>query len=183
MKKIIFVLVLCVFAFTTNAQESIKITDVYQDYESCLISQFVVNYEGISASDIKKSVEYWASDIFVNVDEVEIVNGEDYLIYNSLLSYSFDGGKLLGNLSYYIKIKTKFDFKDGKMRVTINELDFTSELGYTFKTKDYFVLEDELKNKGVQKINYRKVNGIIKANQYWISTIKGIKLLSSNEDW
>lgn len=192
MKKLILSITIGLLSiFNANAQDVVNLTDVYQDPSTQTIAQFVVDYEGVSAKEIKSSVEQWAASTFVDVREVEMANGEDYIVYKPLLTYNYwaMGMPIEGRVTP----ETKFQFKDGKMRVTIIEVDsrYVGDYGVSYSsTSDQFTTlrgkVDQIKAKGLQKQQYNRITAAIGESESWIETIKSIEIKSyedSNNDW
>ena len=191
MKKVVMTLAAVALGFTMSAQDVVKKTDVYENPDQNLIAQFVVDYEGFSAADIKAAVEQWAATTFNDVRAVEIANGESYIVYKPLLTYMYPAAMAIP-VEGKITAETKLEFKDGKMRVTITEVDsrYVTDYGIVYSTtKDQFkTLQgdvDEIPNKGLVKVNYRRINAAIEMNNSWILTLKSIKINSyaSNSNW
>ena len=192
MKKAVLTLAAIALGFTMNAQEVVKLSEVYQDPSQNLITQFVVDYEGASASEIKSSVEQWAASAFVDVRAVEMANGENYIVYKPLLTYTYSAQMMIP-VEGKITAETKLEFKDGKMRVTITEVDsrYITDYGPVYSTtKDQFKTlkgnVDEIVNKGMYKQTYRRINAAILTNAEWAARINSIEVTSytsTNDNW
>ena len=192
MKKLILTLAAVALGFTMNAQEIVKLSEVYQDPSQNLITQFVVDYEGASASEIKSSVEQWAASAFVDVRAVEMANGENYIVYKPLLTYTYSAQMMIP-VEGKITAETRLEFKDSKMRVTITEVDsrYITDYGSVYSTtKDQFKTlkgnVDEIANKGMYKQTYRRINAAILTNAEWAARINSIEVTSytsTNDNW
>ena len=168
-------------------QEVVKRSEFYQDPSIDLLAQFVIDVEGKSVSELKSSVELWAASAFVNTKEVTVAEGDNYIVYKPLLTYTYDSG-----LGVYqnqkITAHTKFEFKESKVRVTIIEHESLYIGKYTVKRTSWptgGMWKDEYPNKGVWKANYRMMVGAIEEKNDWVNQIKNINFSSPEEssDW
>tara|TARA_X000000950_G_C13654740_1_gene553257 strand:+ start:207 stop:782 length:576 start_codon:yes stop_codon:yes gene_type:complete len=191
MKKILFLLLI---PFYGISQEVVKRSDLYQIPDKDILGQFVIEHSGIDAKTAYSSVRKWASSAFVNTKEVTVSEGDDFIVYKPILKFFYSGAM---NISTEAKFTahTKFEFKDGRTRVTITDLPSLYISGassasyimwphYTGKTKWPL----EYKNKGSYKSYFRRFTDAIAERDKWINTIKSINFSgdsdsSSDDDW
>lgn len=183
---------MCMVALSTMGfgQEVVKRSELYQDPTDNLLSQFVIDVEGKTSSELKSSVELWASSIFNNTDAVTVANGENYVVYKPLTTISYNAG--MGAIAEgKMYMHTKFEFKDSKIRVTIVEHEsvYTSQYGTTSRITwpskmGSREIPDEIKNKGMWKATYRYYVKAISKKDEWVNNIKNINFTSSyTSDW
>jgi hypothetical protein len=189
MKKLFLTMGLVALTTIGWGQETIKRSDLYQDPTTYLLSQFIIEVEGKTTSELKNSVELWSTDMFNNPDHVTIAEGENYIVYKPLLTYYYDIG--LG-MSSESKITTniKFEFKDGSIRVTISELEstyITQQGVFDMVTWPLYIgrqeVPSEIQNKGMQKANYRRYVTAIQERDKIINSIKNINFSPGNSSW
>ena len=187
-----FVLSVCMSVLSTMgiSQEVVKRSELYQDPTTNLLSQFVIDVEGKTSSELKTIVELWASSVFNNTDEVTVANGENYVVYKPLTTISYNAG--MGAIAEgKMYMHTKFEFKDSKVRVTITEHEsvYTSQYGTTSRiTWPSHVgnreIPSEIKNKGMWKATYRYYSKAVGERDKWDNEIKNINFNSSpTSDW
>jgi hypothetical protein len=171
-------------------QEVVNRNDLYEDPTSHILSQFVIEVEGKTSDQLKNSVELWAASIFNNTEAVTVAEGENYIVYKPLSTFTYDAG-----MGVYTEAKmymhTKFEFKDSKIRVTITEHEaiYTSQYG-TFSRITWpshvgkREVPSEIKNKGMWKANYRYYVKAIEEKNNWIDEINSINFENEvSEDW
>lgn len=174
----------------TIGQEVVNRNDLYEDPTTHLLSQFVIDVEGKTSNELKNSVELWAASIFNNTEAVTVANGENYVAYKPLSTFTYDAG-----MGVYTEAKmymhTKFEFKDSKIRVTVTEHDamYVTQYGTVSRiTWPSYVgkreVPSEVKNKGMWKPTYRYYTMAIEEKNDWITEIKGINFESGvSSDW
>ena len=155
MKKLLFLLLI---PFYGISQEVVKRSDLYQIPDKDILGQFVIEHSGIDAKTAYSSVRKWASSAFVNTKEVTVSEGDDFIVYKPILKFFYSGAM---NMSTEAKFTahTKFEFKDGRTRVTITDLPslYISSAGSASSimwSNDERWLE--VKNKGSYKSFYRR---------------------------
>ena len=187
MKRLLFLLLLPFFGIS---QEVVKRSDLYQIPDKNILAQFVIEHNGIDAKTAYSSVRKWASSAFVNTKEVTVSEGDDFIVYKPILSF-FYSGPMNASIEAKMTAHTKFEFKDGRSRVTITELPtfYITSAGSVNKiiwTNDS--RWPEVKNKGGYKSIYRCFTKAIIERDKWINTIKSINFSadsdsSSDDDW
>lgn len=191
MKKLLLVLGLAAISVIGIGQEVVKRSDLYQDPSTYLLSQFVIEVEGKTASELKNSVELWAASIFNNTEAVTVAKGENYVVYKPLTTFTYNAGMGVG-VEGKMYMHTKFEFKDSKVRVTITEHEavYTSQYGTTSRvTWPPYVgkreIPTEIKNKGGWKATYRYYAFATQKKNDWVSEIKNINFTTpaSSSDW
>ena len=181
---------MCMVALSTVgfSQESVNRTELYEDVSSYLLSQFVMVVDSnLSVSDLKNSVELWASSIFNNMDAVKIAEGDNYIVFKPLLTHNYDGGMGI-IVEGKITAHTKFEFKQGKIRVTITEQPsrYVSNTGVsnicTWESGGAW--KDTYYNKGMWKPAYRQMKSAIQERNEWVDEIKSINFTPmESSDW
>jgi hypothetical protein len=191
MKKHFYILIFLFLLTSTpnylKGQEVMTINDIYQIPSENILSQFVVEFPNINAASIKYSVEKWSHTFFVNPKEVTLVNSPESMIFLPILSGHFKAGMGL-ILEVKVTCKTVFEFRDGRMRVTITEQPslYTSGSGVTSgMLKDNFDKIQEFKPKGIFAPTYNQlIEGKTIVGNY-IAQIKGIAISeeSKSDNW
>jgi len=187
------ILILFISSFISNmviAQESVKLTDMYEDYNNYVLRQFVIEYDSVSVSDLKSSVELWAARVMNNAEHVKIAEGEAFVTYKPLLTGNFDGG-FGTTIEHKIEVKTLFEFKDGKMRVTLTELPATyvTTSGVMNQRTDFvfynmkYELQGEVVNKGMYKSTYRRAVKALELIENYVYNIKSIEITTQSDEW
>lgn len=161
-----------------KGQEVITINDIYQIPSENVLSQFVVEFPNINAARIKSSVEKWSHTFFVNPKEVTLINIAESMIFLPILKGDFKAGMGL-TLEVKVTCKTVFEFRDGRMRVSIIEQPslYTSSSGVANRMlKDNFNKIQEFKSKGVYAMTYNQlIEGKTLVEDY-VNEIKRIPL-------
>lgn len=189
MKQYFYILIFLISSTPTclKGQEVITINDVYQIPSENVLSQFVVEFPNINALTIKSSVEKWSHTFFLNPKEVTLINTPESMIFLPILKGGFKAGMGL-ILEVKVTCKTVFEFKDGRMRVTIIEQPslYTSSSGVAYRMlKDNFNKIQEFKSKGMYAPTYNQlIEGKTLVDNY-VNQIKGITLAEeiTNEGW
>lgn len=183
MKKTVLTLAMVLgLSSYTKAQDTIKITDIYQSPSELIIEQFVVDYPGMSVEQIKSMVNKWALKIFNNPEVVTIGTTSESVVYKPLLKGTYNCGMGMYQ-EFKITCHTLIEFKDGKMRVTITEAasQYVTQYGISNVVRaDYFKNKSEFKSTGMNAPFYRLLlEGKIVTNNY-INSIKNIQPVKDN---
>jgi hypothetical protein len=173
------ILPLLLISICAVAQESVKRTDLYDDPSTFQLAQFIVEYPELTASEAKAKVDLWATGVFNNVEAVTTASGDDFVVYNPLFTFYITA---MGTpIERKLTIQSKFEFKDARMRVTLVELPSV----YTGGPSSHIWpsnAADEMKNKGMNKMNYRSMMEAINQRNKWIDQIKAIPF-KNVDDW
>jgi len=188
MKKLFLTMGLAAISAIGIGQEVVKRSDLYQDPSTYLLSQFVIEVEGKTASELKNNVELWASSAFVNTNEVIVAEGDNYIVYKPLLIFYHNAGGLLGQFKNKFTIHTKFEFKENRVRVTLIDMESTYVTpGHPTVSRRIWESNwgEEIKNKGMWKPSFRQMKAAIDKRNNWIRTIEGINFNNPTEssDW
>jgi len=175
---------------TATAQESIKLTDIYENYGDYTLRQFVVDFEGVSSDEIKSSVDLWAANIMNNAEHVKVAEGTSFVTYTPLLTGYYDAGFGVKS-EHKITVKTTFEFKDGKMRVTLTEQPSTyvGQSGVIKQSTDFafynlkYEAKEEILNKGLYKPTYRRAVVAYGLIESYVNNIKSIEVSDTSNDW
>ena len=189
MKKFFLSTVFVILTTTLFTQETLNRSDLYQDPSTYLLSQFILNVDGKTVSELKNSVELWSTDVFNNPDHITTAEGDNYIVYKPTLTFFYDIG--LGQTSESkITVNLKFEFKDGSIRVTISEIEslyITQQGSVSMVTWPMYVGKQEvpstIQNKGMWKTNYRRYFMAIQERDKLVSSIKSIDFNSKNSSW
>ena len=157
MKKI-FLSLISLVTWSIQAQDTVCVTDIYQIPSENVLSQFVVECQGMTSSDIKSMVEKWSTQTFANPNAVTLANNSESVVFEPILVGTYSGS--MGVISEIkVTCNTLIEFKDGKMRVTIVERPSTyvGSGGVVSKImKDNFTMGiKQYKSKGFYAANYR----------------------------
>ena len=195
MKKVLLLMMIPFYGIT---QDLVNRSDLYQIAEKDILSQFVIEHNGIDAKKALSAVKKWASTSIINYKENTVLEGNDFIEYKSVINFVYKG---LMKVSTKAKITahTKFEFKNNRTRVTITELPslYISTSGYDsyivwphYKRKVEYLSGKgnwRLKywDKGFDKSNYRRFKEAIKKRDALIKNIISIDFLSysSGDDW
>jgi hypothetical protein len=187
MNKSFFTSILVLSSFYSQAQDTISLQDIYQIPEQNILAQFVVEFDGMSAQQIKLSVENWSSLFFANPNVVTISNTIETIVFEPILVGSYNAGFGVVD-EFKVTCNTLFEFKDGKARVTIMERPsrYVSQSG-VIRTimKDYFTMGiTEFRSKGIYAPYYRRMTeGKLLVDDY-VTQIKNIKtVITQTNDW
>lgn len=116
-----------ILASLNASSQQFSKAEFYRDVSARLIDQFVVEYANTSKQDIQNSVALWCGEHFSNPKTSEKAEGDGFIIMKASIPFNYRGGIL--NLSGQIRCETKFEFRDGRMRVTITDLPHTVMYG------------------------------------------------------
>jgi hypothetical protein len=180
-KKIKTIGLSMLMTLTAAAQEVITINDIYQNPSEMIIEQFVVEYPGMNAEQIKNMVNKWALKAFVNTEAVTIGSTTESVVFKPLLK-GFYSVNSLNSLEYKITCHTLMEFKDGKMRVTVTEFPSTYATQYgsgSIVRADYFKSKSEYKPTGMYAPYYRMLS---QGKELVASYINGIKTIQPVKD-
>lgn len=136
MRKIILFIVLSLFSFTLNAQESEKLSFVE-----------IVPVEGVSSDELYNRAEIWIATAFRNPDKVtKYRNAENHqiiLMPRLNFQYSKTVGKAAasGTIEYTMKINTR----DGRYRVEVTDCYHNASSGFGLLTVDTVLTKCRLK--------------------------------------
>lgn len=177
MKKLLFLLLIPVYGIS---QQVVKRSDLYQIPEKEILSQFVINHTGVDTKTAYSSLRRWTSTKFANDKDAVITKGDGLIICVSKINFLYSGF-LNSSKEGKFTLETKFEFKDGRTRVTITELPsaYVTKSGsdshivwpnYTANKK----WPTEYKNKFGSKTNYRRFTNALVERDLWVSAIKAI---------
>ena len=177
MKKLLFLLLIPIYGLS---QQVVKRSDLYQIPEKEILSQFVINHTGIDTKIAYSSLRKWTSTKFANDKDAVITKGDGFITCVSKINFLYSGF-LNSSKEGKFTLETKFEFKDGRTRVTITELPsaYVTKSGsdshivwpnYTANKK----WPTEYKNKFGSKTNYRRFTSALVERDLWVSAIKAI---------
>ncbi len=117
MRKIYVLSVMILSVFSLNAQSSkqekdtVFVEQIYQDLSTYLVSQRVLEFDSVKASELMIRFENWAGQNFRNYEKVRTSKTESQITLNYITS-SFST-----SLDFYLNMVV--EFKDNKIRVQI----------------------------------------------------------------
>lgn len=187
MKVLFSIISVVMISIVTRAQDTITVSDIYQDTETNMLSQFIVDYPNVSASEIKSSIEKWSLTFFANPHAVTLVNTLETMIFEPILVGSSKAGMgVVGEVK--VTCNTLFEFQDGKMRVTIVERPslYSGSSGvYRRILKDSFSSIKEFRSKGLYASTYNYLQEGIRLVDNYALALKSIPVNAGNQkkDW
>ena len=190
-------LILSVFLTTSLfGQEIVTRDSLY--YEDDILAQFMLKHDGVDAKSAFAIVKNWASSAFINTKEVTVSEGDGFIVYKPILNFNFNAGKGV-IVEAKITAHTKFQFKDGRSRVTITEMpsNYATSAGvnsYIIWPTSYsgmdlpseYVNKDESKKGQIKYMAFRKYKAAIQEKNQWVEQIKSInfsKNSNPDDDW
>lgn len=117
MKKIYVLSVMILSVFSLNAQSSkqekdtVFVEKIYQDLSTYLVSQQVLEFDSVKASELMIRFENWAGQNFRNYEKVRTSKTESQITLNYITS------TFSTSLDFYLNMVV--EFKDNKIRVQI----------------------------------------------------------------
>jgi hypothetical protein len=130
------ILTILTFGFTLTASSQVfRKSQFYKDIGTRQIDQFIVEYPESFASEIQKAVSLWCAEHFMNPKVAEKAEGDGFIIMKASLPFTFKGGVM--TMSGQIKCETKFEFREGRMRVTITDLPHSKTMSGSVVMTDF----------------------------------------------
>ena len=178
-----------ILASLNASSQQFRKSEFYRDASIRLIDQFVVEYANTSKQEIQNSVALWCGENFSDPKTAEKAEGDGFIIMKASLPFTYRGGIITA--SGQIRCETKFEFRDGRMRVTITDLPHmvmygSVEIGqYSWmdSLEDYYDFDSpEWQRRGKRRFERDFLPKLMFTRNTFTQAIYNIPL-SSEDDW
>jgi hypothetical protein len=178
---IFYALALFFIINSSKAQEIVTVDSIYENSEELLLSTSIIEFDSNqSVQDLKAKFKNWSGIRFRNLSEVLVSETDNQIVLNYIDNYIWDAG-FGGNIKVGNYYKLIAQFKTGKMRIVIYDDGNTfipsnsgapSVAAHSTHYRNYFRNKTEFKNKGMNKVVYRRIRGYIDLNRSFLKTME-----------